>query len=359
MYHEISLNLHMHTPYSDGHGSHGEIAEAAIAAGLDAVIVTDHNVWVNGPEGYFGTGEAKVLMMIGEEVHDQARDPQKNHMLVIGAEQELSQLAPDPQRLIDGVSAAGGVSFLAHPIDPANAVFNEPDLSWESWDIQGFTGLEIWNGLSEFKSKLTSKLHAIFYAFNPGFIASGPPQLTLERWDSLLGSGAKVVAVGGSDAHALPGKMGIFSKTIFPYEFHFRSINSHLLLTAPLTGEIDSDKRLIMDALRSGRLFVGYDLPAATNGFRFSAQGRQNRAVMGEEIRISDGITLQVKLPQRGTCRLIKDGKVIKIWQNREHYTYITREVGVFRVEATINYRGAERTWIISNPIYVRDNLTL
>ena len=51
--HELVINLHMHTRYSDGHGSHGDIAAAAMQAGLDAVIVTDHNVWVDGPEDYY------------------------------------------------------------------------------------------------------------------------------------------------------------------------------------------------------------------------------------------------------------------------------------------------------------------
>ena len=38
--HEIVVNLHMHTRYSDGTGTHKDIAHAAIKCGLDAVIVT-------------------------------------------------------------------------------------------------------------------------------------------------------------------------------------------------------------------------------------------------------------------------------------------------------------------------------
>ena len=98
--HEIVVNLHMHTTYSDGHGSHADIAEAALRSGLDAVIVTDHNVWVNGPQDYYKNGDQKVLMLIGEEIHDQARDPQKNHLLVFGAEKELATLASDPRHLL-------------------------------------------------------------------------------------------------------------------------------------------------------------------------------------------------------------------------------------------------------------------
>ena len=75
--HEYILNLHIHTPYSDGTGSHKEIAQAALRAGIDIVIVTDHNVWVKGPEGYYQDGEKRVLLMVGEEVHDQTRDRQR------------------------------------------------------------------------------------------------------------------------------------------------------------------------------------------------------------------------------------------------------------------------------------------
>ena len=109
--HEIIVNLHMHTRYSDGSGSHQDIAEAALKCGLDAVIVTDHNVLVRGFEGYFKDGNKKVLMLIGEEIHDQDREPQKNHLLVFGAEKELATFAHDPQMLISAVRELGGLSF--------------------------------------------------------------------------------------------------------------------------------------------------------------------------------------------------------------------------------------------------------
>ena len=82
--HEIVVNLHMHTRYSDGSGTHKDIAAAALKAGVDAVIVTDHNVLVQGFEGYYKEKTKKILMLIGEELHDQARDPQKDHLLVFG-----------------------------------------------------------------------------------------------------------------------------------------------------------------------------------------------------------------------------------------------------------------------------------
>ena len=55
--HEITINLHMHTKYSDGTGLHADLAQAAIKAGIDAIIVTDHNIWVHGMEKYYSEGD--------------------------------------------------------------------------------------------------------------------------------------------------------------------------------------------------------------------------------------------------------------------------------------------------------------
>ncbi len=354
--HEIVINLHMHTTYSDGHGKHRDIAEAALHTGLDAVIVTDHNVWVNGPQDYYENGDQKVLMLIGEEIHDQARDPQKNHLLVFGAEKELATQASEPRHLLESVRNAGGLSFVAHPVDPAAPAVDESDISWVDWDLQGFTGIELWNGFSEFKARIKSKWHAIYYAFNPERIAEGPFQETLQRWDELLKGGRRVVAIGGSDAHALPAHMGPLHRTVFPYEFHFRTINTHLFIPTLLSGNLAEDRNRILDALANGRGFVGYDLPAPTRGFRFSAQGKETKAWMGEEIPAQNGVTLQIRLPHAAECRLIKDGNTIKTWKKRETCTHITTDPGVYRVEVYIEYLGKRRGWIFSNPIYVRAN---
>lgn len=350
---EAVINLHMHTPFSDGSYSHARIAQAAMNSGLDAVIVTDHNVWVNGAERIYTNGNTKVLLLVGEEVHDTARQPQKNHLLVFGANRELASYAQDPQALIDAANRAGGLTFIAHPNDPAAPAFGQEDISWVSWEVDHFSGLEIWNGFSEFKSRLKSIAHGFFYAYFPRFIAQGPMKETLERWDSLLQSGRRVVAVGGSDAHALPIRMGFLRKTIFPYEFHFRCVNTHVLLPKPLSGELAEDRMMIYQALRQGRAFVGYDLPASTRGFRFRALGRDEEVVMGDKIALNGGVIFKIRLPFATECVLLRNGVQVKRWKKRDLCTYITGESGVYRVEVYVNYLGRRRGWIYSNPIYV------
>src|SRR5262245_74314 len=228
--HEIVVNLHMHTRYSDGSGTHKDIAQAAIQTGLDAVIVTDHNVLVQGVEGYYRSSRSRVLLLVGQEVHDQDRDPQKNHLLVFNTNRDLSSLADNPQTLINSVRDAGGLSFLAHPKDPEAPAFNETDISWEVWDIENFTGIELWNGLSELKTVIPTKLHGLFYALFPQFIGHHPLPETLNRWDELLATGRRIVALGGSDAHAMHMHMGPLQRVIFPYTFHFKTVNTHVLV---------------------------------------------------------------------------------------------------------------------------------
>ncbi len=116
---EICVNLHMHTRFSDGSGTHKDITNAALKSGLDAVIVTDHNVFVKGVEGYYGDGERRVLLLIGEEVHNTVRQPQKSHLLAFGAGIELATLSQNLEKLIDTIHEHGGAAFAAHPNDPA------------------------------------------------------------------------------------------------------------------------------------------------------------------------------------------------------------------------------------------------
>lgn len=351
---EVVVNLHMHTRYSDGSGTHKDIAQAAMKVGLDVVIVTDHNVLVQGVEGYYRSGPNRVLLLVGQEVHDQSRNPQKNHMLIFNTNRDLSGLAENPQNLIDATREAGGLSFIAHPHDPEARGFNEPDISWEAWDAQGYTGLELWNGFSELKDYLNSKLHGVFFAYFPQFIGHGPHHSVLLKWDELLLDGKRIVALGGSDAHALHFHIGPIQRVIFPYEFHFKTVNTHLFLTQPLTGDSALDRKLVYEAMAAGRCFVGYDLPAATRGFRFTAQGRDKSAYMGEEISVEGGVTLQARLPILAECHLIKDGRLIKHWRRQQACTHIVTEPGVYRVEVYRRYRGMRVGWIFSNPIYVR-----
>ncbi len=351
---ELITNLHIHTYYSDGEGSHEDIAQAALRAGVDVVFITDHNVLVHGVDGYRENDNRRVLLLAGEEVHDRSLQPAHNHLIVLGANRELAQFGENTQRLIDQAQRAGGLSFIAHPFDLPLDMLHETGITWENWNVHGYTGIELWNAFSELKEVVHSWPAALFYAYFPQFVPKGPQAATLALWDKLLSQGRKMVAIGGSDAHASTMTAGPLRRKIFPYEYYFQTVNTHILAPESLSGDLVPDRKMVIDSLRQGHAFIGYDLPLSTSGFRFTAQGRDRNVIMGEEIPLHQSVTFQVRLPMAVECRLIKDGSVVKSWQDREICAYIAREPGAYRVECYIEYLGKRRGWIFSNPIYVR-----
>jgi hypothetical protein len=204
------------------------------------------------------------------------------------------------------------------------------------------------------KTIVPTILHGVFYAFFPALVAHQPIPATVARWDELLTKGQRVVAIGGSDAHAIRISLGPIVRVIFPYEFHFRAVNTHVILSEPLSGDVNTDKKLIYEAMSQGHCFIGYDLPASTRGFTFTAQGLEKNVIMGDELPAKNGVTLQAKLPAPAEMRLLKNGQVIQTRKNKLSFAHITTEPGVYRIEAYRKYLGKLRGWIYSNPIYVR-----
>ena len=352
---ELVTALHMHTVYSDGHGTHAQLAQAGLKAGLDALLISDHNVLVQEMDGYVQQGRHKLLMIVGEEIHDQSLREGRNHLLVFGHTRELAKYAPNPQQLIDQARSAGALTFIAHPFDDPLPQFGEESFDWKAWEVSGFTGIELWNQMSEFKTRSASLPKAALHALIPRFMVLGPLDRTLKLWDDLLQSRkTPIVAFAGVDAHALEKKFGPIKLTLYPYEFHFRSLTTHLLTPAALSGEISQDRRMILEALAAGHCFSAYDLPHSARGFRFTVNNNDGTFIMGDQVSAESGLTFQVRLPLRTHVRLLKDGVVVKEHSDREVLTYLTKEPGIYRVEVYIDYLGRHRGWIFSNPIYAR-----
>ena len=351
--HESKFSLHIHTNYSDGNANHKQLVEIAKKAGLDGIITTDHNIWVKDIEGYYGDAKEKVMLLVGEEVHDRYLNPPGNHMLLIGQNKELSPFAHDPQRLIDQINKSNGLSFLAHPIEDPLEQFHEKAFSWRTWDITGFTGIELWNQLSEFKSVSQDLVSVVINALFPKRMSQGPLERTLILWDDLIATRKKpVVAVGGVDAHQLEKKIGFVTIKLYPYLHHFQSVRTHIITQKPLNKNFQEGKKQVLSALQQGHCFIGYDLPESTQDFRFSANNDDGHFIMGDEIKASGGITFQIRLPVKSLCKFYKDGTLIQTWEDRTVCTYNTTQSGVYRVEAFIPYKGKLRGWIFSNPIY-------
>jgi predicted metal-dependent phosphoesterase TrpH len=326
-YHELVGNLHLYTIYSDGVARHREIAGAAARAGLDLVVAADHNVWVEGVEGYY----EGVLLLVGEEVYDVRRNPPVNHLLVYGAETELAPHAADPQRLIEEAGRRGGFCVLAHPFgDDSGFGAGTPAAPWVDWDVTGYLGLEIW----------------------PGAGLRGPLGATLRKWDELLAAGRRVVVVGGPGVCA--GHVGeALAQGGSPHSNPFSRASTHLLLERPLSGDLEVDKGLVYGALRAGRAWAGHDRLASTQGFRFQARSGARFAAVGEELVRAGAIIFEVTTPSPGDIRLLRDGRLVARVRGPA-LRFTTAEPGVYRVEVYRSSLGRRQGWIFGNPIYVR-----
>jgi hypothetical protein len=89
--------------------------------------------------------------------------------------------------------------------------------------------MEIWNYMSEFKGLLWSRLVASPTRSSPTLGIRGPYRATLRLWDELLRQGHRISALGGADAHGSEYTMGPIRRTVFPYDYLFRCVNTHLL----------------------------------------------------------------------------------------------------------------------------------
>jgi hypothetical protein len=347
MSYEYVGSIHLHTTSSDGAASHEEVSRIASEAGLDFLIVADHNVLVSDKDGWYGD----VLLLVGEEIHDTEREPEANHYLAFDIEQDVFPYANSPQAVINAVNAQGGFGFIAHPFEHSPPFTGEPELPWVDWQVTGYTGLEIWNYMSEFKSYLHSLLRTLFLIFFPRVAVSGPFPETLGKWDELLKE-RKTAAIAGTDVHGNTYSLGPLRRAILPYEHCFQAARTHIVTPLPFKGELEHDKELVYQALKEGRCFTAYDGIGDAHGFRFSAQNSEEIVGMGQEIYLGDGVEFDISSPLPADLRLLKDGQVIARFEGRR-LSHATKESGVYRVEAYRRHLFKSRGWVFTNPIYV------
>ena len=346
-YRECVGSLHLHTTASDGTVEADELAHLAAQAGLDWIIITDHNAYEPQHQGWHG----RTLVLVGEELHD-PQNPHANHLLVLGAGEDLLPHVGDPQALLDAVHARRGLTFLAHPYEHSGALAGEPVINWTDWRVTGYTGIEMWNYMSEFKSYMQGPLRALLAIFWPELAMRGPYPETLSRWDELLAH-RRVVAVAGADAHGTLYHLGPFGKRILDYPYLLRALNTHLLVGGPWTGDVTHDAHLVYDALANGKAFLGYDGLAPTRGFAFTAEQSGETATMGDALTLRRRVRFAVRAPAKARLRLMLNGYCVAETDGTE-LTFEAHVPGVYRTVALRRHALRWRGWIYSNPIYLR-----
>lgn len=164
-------NIHIHSSYSDGSGSIEEIAKAAAKAGLDYIVITDHETMLGRrEEGRYG----KVVVLVGVELNRRA-----NHYLALNLDRVVAGDEEDPQQMIDQVARRGGFGFLAHPFERGSPFIGRgAAFPWDRWPVFRFQGIELWNYSSQWRGSCQSLPRALFHYFfnrNAPFRQGPPP----------------------------------------------------------------------------------------------------------------------------------------------------------------------------------------
>jgi hypothetical protein len=343
--------IHVHSLYSDGTGTVPEIAAAAESNGLDFVLLTDHDTLAakrRGEEGWHGG----VLVLVGEEVSPLG----ENHYLAFGIEQPIDHRGLGGREIVERVTEAGGFGFLSHPFSKGSERFRRAaGLPWRELDVAGYTGLELWSFVTDSAEKLRGFTDIFRFVTMPDRFVDHPPRANLDAWDRLCAA-RRCVALGGVDAHQVGIRIGNrVPLRLMAYRRSFRYLRTHLLTDKPFTKDLEIDRAVVYEALRAGRAYIAMDAVAPARGFRFWARTDQGQTLaIGEEARArEDSWVFRAELPRAARVRLLRDGAELASLHGTalEHRA---EGAGVYRIEAYLHARGRERTWILSNPIYLR-----
>jgi len=330
--------LHVHSCYSDGSGTYREISAAARAAGLDYVVVTDHDTTLPRQDGWEGWRDG-VLVVVGVEVSCQHR----SHVVVLRPG-EVEALRWKPlRRVLFDLQGQGAAAFVAHA-HPAHIMgYSLKGGELQDWEVPGFHGVELWSFMHDICDGLTPwRIPSFLYTWQR--YIRGPHPDTVAHWDRITRD-RRFAAVGSLDNHAVA--VPVLGTRVLSYADGFRTVRTHVL-AEPLGGTADDAARVI-EALTEGRAFLALDLLADARGFTFEGETDGGPIRLGEERVWTGPAALRVRSPVMARLTLLADGRPVAEADSAA-LEYRAESPGVYRVEA----RLGGRPWVYTNPLYLR-----
>ncbi|HEU0172668.1 MAG TPA: histidinol phosphatase [Blastocatellia bacterium] len=131
-----------------------------------------------------------------------------------------------------------------------------------------------------------------------------------------------------------------------PYERSLRYVSTHFLIR-------DLNEGAVRQALRQARTYVAHDWLCDPTGFAFIAEtGGKRTAVMGDEVKMANGMKVRLEAPVAGLVKLFLNGRVVHESRS-DRISFAIDGPGVYRAEVWLEVDGEMRPWIYSNPIRV------
>jgi hypothetical protein len=318
-------DLHLHTVHSDGRRLPAEVVTAARARGLDFINSSEHNT--SSSHAVWGTcADPELLILTGEE--PSTRD---GHFVVAGlpagAWIDWRYHAQDGvlPRVLDEVHQAGALAVVGHPFADCLGC------SWR-FGYDGFDAVEVWNG--------------------PW---TADDEAAISAWDGMLRRAAQrpdggwLPAVGGSDAHREPDRIGLPQTVVF----------ADLL-----------SRDALLASLRRGRAWIAESASVEVE-LRARGQAQQpppaspaSEVGIGERLRVTRDALVEVRLDVRGVSGgevrlLTDDGLVVSAalpTNGAGSVTWRTRARTSAYVRAEVRHpsgAGGQEMAALTNPIFL------
>lgn len=378
-WHEYRGILHAHSKLShDCLVSFEAIQQVLKQTGIDFICLSDHctNGLADFDSQWRGLHDGK-LFIPGFEMRDGFMPFGAQPGTVLSDQTDSPTLA---RQVID----RGGVLFFAHPEEP------------REWDLPELTGMEIYNIHTDFKlypGGVRAMLPEVLvnqgrYPENVARLLFQRPSEFLRRWDQLNRT-RHITGIAGNDCHQNvglrlvctgPDSVRIEDATpryrkeiqlnfltqllarwllgplengrellhfqLDPYERMARAVNTHVLAR-------DLTEEEILNSLRAGRAFVGFDQLADSSGFSWWAENGTNTVLMGELGILSRKTTLHAWSPLPCRFTILRDGTQVARIQGRQ-LDLVPPDPGKYRVEAELQVGTEWIPWVYANPIQLR-----
>ena len=173
------------------------------------------------------------------------------------------------------------------------------------------------------------------------------PDANLAKFDEIAAQ-RHISLFAGTDAHSNIGfhvfgddagnkPLGI---KLDPYETVFRMARLHVLIEK----DKEFDRETLIDAIRAGRYFVGFDVLGDTAGFRFTISSPTDSWSGGDVVENRDGLLLNASSPTAAISRFVIYRNGQSIHDSKEEYWHSTEipvpGPGVYRVEGYRDWLG-------------------
>jgi hypothetical protein len=358
--------LGVHTQRShDAVGSESEVVRAALEAGLDFVIITDHRS-ADAPVELWRTQaryEEGVLLVRGQEI-SLGRDV--GRVLVFGIDTVVIQWEGSPDELGRLLEAEAATAVVAHSRSPRTRD------SWRPRETPGIDGWEVFDLADVGRARLKDPwvvYHLLALAASAPIGRMHESLLRLHRngfdqpavaaFDSLY-PWNRSTALGALDAHP---KTRVAGRLVPGYGPFFKSVVNHIELTGTLPREAGAAMDALAAGLDAGGAFVSFGNTQLARNFSLQlvAAGR-GAAGMGRAVAWQRGQYLRAGFwggpKEKLIYRVVRDGEH-RAWVSGAELTWPLDEPGIYRVEV---YRYTLRLgpltwnlrpWIFANPNWV------